>query len=356
MFSRVREFLFPSEENRTTTRNVVEILLYYVVLAAIFLAQPKFPAWVLIPLTAPLVLLLFESGREFLRVLLLAGVLVFGILRPFVVEPFYIPSRSMENTLLVNDHIFVSKLSYLWNQPERWDVVVFEYPKKPELDYIKRLVGKPGDRVEMREHQLYVNGESISQRLDHREVELTLDQAPSHVSSTESPQVRTYRFKADGFRLNQEYKLGANSTRPVRGFVGLTKIYLEARNHFVKVSGEQRRNGTREVAEDFGPVRVPEVGDEVDLTELSSTERNYYENLMRVWFDREVRRRNGRIHVGTEPRDTLRIREPLYFVLGDNRDHSEDSRVWGFVPAQNLQGEALFIYYPFHRLGLIGGV
>src|SRR5262245_47922598 len=98
------------------------------------------------------------------------------LLRAFVVEAFQIPSGSMIPTLEVGDHIFVSKFSYglsipftdikilKWAQPERGDVIVFKFPQERSTDYIKRVVGLPGDAVEVRQGQLYVNGNII-----HRE-------------------------------------------------------------------------------------------------------------------------------------------------------------------------------------------
>ena len=97
------------------------------------------------------------------------------LLRSFLVEPFRIPSGSMMPTLLVGDFILVNKFSYdirlpvlnrkvvELGQPERGDVVVFRYPKDPSVDYIKRVVGVPGDEVYYRDKTLFVNGEPVAQ-------------------------------------------------------------------------------------------------------------------------------------------------------------------------------------------------
>ncbi len=101
------------------------------------------------------------------------------ILRTFLFQPFNIPSGSMKPTLLVGDYIFVSKYSYgfsrhsfpfgppifegrIWEgQPERGDVVVFKYPPDPSKDYIKRVIGLPGDKVQLRDSVIYINGEAV---------------------------------------------------------------------------------------------------------------------------------------------------------------------------------------------------
>lgn len=100
---------------------------------------------------------------EFLGILLVAFVLVFGFVRPFVVEAFVIPSASMEPTLhgctgCNNDRVLANKFIYRFTDPERGDVVIFDVPFQQE-PLIKRVVGLPGDRIEVRNGKLFVNGE-----------------------------------------------------------------------------------------------------------------------------------------------------------------------------------------------------
>lgn len=113
--------------------------------------------------------LLVEYAQSFFPVLLIVL-----ILRSFIFEPFRIPSGSMIPTLLIGDFILVNKFSYGvrlpvihtkildTGSPKRGDVAVFRYPRDPSLDYIKRVVGLPGDTVEYRDNTLFVNGEAVS--------------------------------------------------------------------------------------------------------------------------------------------------------------------------------------------------
>ena len=109
--------------------------------------------------------------REYLEALLVAG-LFLGFTNTFVLKTFYIPSGSMENTLLVGDHLIVNR--YIFGatrtplgrvlparEPRRGDVVVFRSPEDPQIDLVKRLIGLPGDRIEMRQKRLFVNGEAV---------------------------------------------------------------------------------------------------------------------------------------------------------------------------------------------------
>ena len=96
---------------------------------------------------------------EFLVILLVSFALVFGFVRPFVVEAFYIPSESMIPTLRVGDRVLVNKFIYRFTEPKRGDVVVFESVEGGNEDLIKRVVGVPGDEISVRRGKLFVNGE-----------------------------------------------------------------------------------------------------------------------------------------------------------------------------------------------------
>ncbi|MGD2136989.1 MAG: signal peptidase I [Gammaproteobacteria bacterium] len=191
------------------------------------------------------------------------------LLRSFLVEPFRIPSGSMMPTLLVGDFILVNKFAYgmrlpVLNDkivdigaPERGDVVVFRYPKDPSVDYIKRVVGLPGDRVGYYNKIVYINGEPAGQ-------------VPAGV----------YIGKGAG----------------------------------VTMSGASQRK------EQLGEVRH-------DILVMPRTPGL-----------------EGEFVVG----------EGMYFVMGDNRDNSNDSRYWGAVPEANLVGKAFRIWMNWD--GANGGV
>lgn len=206
--------------------------------------------------------MLVEYARSFFPVIL--AVLV---LRSFIVEPFRIPSGSMMPTLLVGDFILVNKFSYglRWpvlnskfidlGEPERGDVVVFRFPQNESIDYIKRVVGTPGDQVYYRNKTLYINGEPM------RQVAL-----PSYVGEG----------------------AGKGHTGALRAVENIKGV-----DHNILINPRSRDfpGGCDVLAS--GPVTVP---------------------------------------------------ENSYFVMGDNRDNSNDSRCWGFVPEANLVGKAFAIW------------
>ncbi len=211
-------------------------------------------------------------------------ILVVFTLRSFLVEPFKIPSGSMIPTLLIGDFILVNKFAYgirlpVANvkiidvgSPKRGDVMVFRYPADPSLDYIKRVVGEPGDRIEYRNKELRVNGVLAPRRqLGDYESRERLQYFPRYLES----------FDGAGHEIILE--------KDVPGFV------------------------TRSM--DFG----------------HSGNCDY----------------NSGGLVCTVPAGH-------YFMMGDNRDNSSDSRVWGFVPDTNIVGKAFFIWLNLNELGRFG--
>jgi signal peptidase I len=99
------------------------------------------------------------GALEYLVILLISFALVFGFVRPFVMEAFWIPSGSMIPTLEIGDRVLVNKFIYRFTEPERGDIVVFTSVDNPDEDLIKRVVGVPGDEIAVRRGNLFLNGE-----------------------------------------------------------------------------------------------------------------------------------------------------------------------------------------------------
>ncbi|MDS4014078.1 MAG: signal peptidase I [Candidatus Accumulibacter sp.] len=220
-----------------------------------------------------------EYGAGFFPV-----ILVVFLLRSFLVEPFKIPSGSMIPTLLVGDFILVNKYTYgirlpvaNWkmievNSPKRGDVMVFRYPVDPSLDYIKRVVGVPGDRIAYQNKRLTINGQPV-----------------------ELQKVEDY-------------------LHPERLYY--SKQFVE------KIGSAEHRILNDDEAPPF--IAGPE----------------------------QFRQRENCSYNGAGV--TCTVPEGQYFVMGDNRDNSRDSRFWGFVPEENIVGKAFFIWLNFGDFGRIG--
>ena len=205
-------------------------------------------------------------------------------LRSFLVEPFKIPSGSMIPTLLVGDLILVNKFHYGLRipvintkitdgeKPQRGDVMVFRYPPKPSLDYIKRVVGLPGDTVAYLNKRLTINGKTI-----------------------ETQSVPEF-FDEDSMRYFKQYQeaLGAQPHRLLN--------------------------------DDDRPAFIPGVEKFPGFEACNYTIEGV----------------------------TCKVPEGHYFMMGDNRDNSMDSRYWGFVPEKNIVGKAFFVWMNFGSLKRIG--
>lgn len=215
-------------------------------------------------------------------------ILVVFLLRSFLVEPFKIPSGSMLPTLLVGDFILVNKYTYgirlpiiNWkiadiNSPKRGEVMVFRYPENPSLDYIKRVVGLPGDKIVYRDKRLWINGRPIKMKPDG---EYTYVEPGSHFVSTQ--------------RLAE---------------------MLDGKNHAVLLQRD-----------------VPSI-------HLASVRRFPFRDNC-AYNDEGF---------------SCTVPPGHYFMMGDNRDSSSDSRYWGFVPEANIVGKAFMIWWNFDKFGRIG--
>lgn len=201
------------------------------------------------------------------------AILIVMFLRSSIIEPYKIPSGSMIPTLFIGDHIFVNKFAYGFKipfteffldnpiymtspkVPARGDVIVFKYPRDPSINYIKRVVGLPGDVITIREKVLYINDKPIK-------IEPLVDKGLE-----------------EGIENDDDKRV-----------LSLYKENLEGVEHSVLYNMNSLLNS------DYGPVQVPE----------------------------------GKL-----------------LALGDNRDRSSDSRIWGFVPLEYVKGKAMFVWLNF---------
>jgi signal peptidase I len=186
-----------------------------------------------------------KKGRWITELIVI--VIIVLLIRTFVAQAYNIPSGSMKPTLLVGDFILVNKLVYRFSEPQRGDIVVFKYPIDPNIDFIKRIIALPGEEVEVRNNQVFINGKPL-------------------------PLIEVGRGEENGVRK-----------------VIYEEVLPEGKKHKVQFYEDFPFS-----KRDFGPVVVPP---------------NHY------------------------------------FVMGDNRDNSEDSRYWGFVPRENIVGKAFVIYF-----------
>ena len=284
----------------------------------------------------------------------LGAILGAAALRTFVFEAYRIPSESMEDTLLVGDFVFVSKLAYgprVWGRhlpgyaaPRRGDVAVFHYPPGLEarvedrMPYVKRVVGLPGDTVAVVAKRTVVNGVRVPEPARGRRFwQVRTDgPPPAPEALAEAGLDLTPERLADGVWL-----VDANADEAARlaGLAGVaeTSVYL-------RVPGDGSAAfpvSERFSLDDYGPVVVPRRGLTVSLDERAV-------GLYRIAITRDeghtLERSATGILIDGRPATRYTFADDYLFVLGDHRDDSADSRTWGFVPTRNLIGRASWLY------------
>jgi signal peptidase I len=314
-------------------------------------------------------------AKEWLDAIVFAGITAL-IIRQFLFGAFRIPTPSMEKSLLVGDFLIVSKINYGPRTPmsvafpftswhisdftlpwfripgfdsiKRNDVAVFNYPMEDKVisqkeHYIKRLVGMPGDTLELKAKQLFVNGEPAYSMLTN--------EYEHEVFVGERLRLSATRVKEAGgqiLRMNTPTSYIINMTEEVAlsiqkwpGVDSVKKYSLPAdfrepgRNQFVFASGIE---GNRD---HFPPVVIPFKGQKIVLTEQNWT---YYYDIIARYENNDFRRLGDRFTINGKSTNEYTIQQDYYFMMGDNRDNSLDSRYWGFVPNDHMVGEAFMIY------------
>ncbi|SDM40888.1 signal peptidase I [Catalinimonas alkaloidigena] len=319
---------------------------------------------------------------------LLFAVAMAVLLRWLFLEPYNIPTPSMEKTLLVGDYLFVSKIHYgartpqtplqipltfqtIWgtdipaystliqlpqyrlpgiSEIKRNDVVVFNYPAELERPvdmrtyYIKRCIGMPGDNLEIKQGTVYLNGEPGQ---EPPEAEFTY-----RLNTTQQLNERFWaRFDIVPEDWQQpvknEYiiKTTPAHAKAMEGLESITSVtrefYTDRVPNNILVWGQDTPGQWSIDA--FGPLRIPAEGMQIDITPETVGKYGYtiqhYEGLDDVRID------GNQLLIDGQPVTSYTFQQNYYFMMGDNRHNSADSRFWGFVPEDHVMGKALFVWW-----------
>jgi signal peptidase I len=321
---------------------------------------------------------LSKAPIQRLRPWLLVVVLALGaalVIRLFVAEAFRIPTASMERNLLPGDYVLVSKLHYGPRTPatlglpftewylrgvvlpslrlpgfaevERGDVVVFNHPTAQQpvdrrMHFVKRVVGLPGDTLALVGKVVHIDGQPLP----------PVPGALTDWLVTLDPDAS---FSLDAFRDAGAEHVARDGER--RWAVRMTAAEAEAVATWEAVESvrpaiSDREQllfpyGSRQTPDDYGPIVVPRRGQTVRLTaETWPVVRDIVER-----HEGRVARRfaDGRYEIDGALTDRYTFEQDYYFVLGDNRDDSSDSRRWGFVPRDHLVGKAVMVYFSWDQ-------
>jgi signal peptidase I len=330
--------------------------------------------------------------REWVDAIIFA-VIAATIIRSLFIEAFTIPTPSMEKSLLVGDFLFVSKVNYGARTPItplsfpfahhtmpvigtkaylEWiklpyyrlpglskirqnDVVVFNYPMEDfrpidkQENYIKRCIGLPGDTLMIVDRQVYINGKALQNpvQMQHNYKVYTdgtgfNQKALERIGIYERP-----GMMPDGtafvFTLNDE------TQKKLASFVNVRKI-----EPIVHQRGEYAEyvfpfNPKLPWNEDnFGPLVIPAKGMKMPLDPVNFS---IYKRAIEVYEGNKAELKNGKVFINGQEADSYTFKMDYYFMMGDNRHNSLDSRFWGFVPEDRIVGKALFIWMSWDTNG-----
>lgn len=323
-----------------------------------------------------------STAREWLDAIVFA-VIAATIIRWLFLEAFTIPTPSMEKSLLVGDFLFVSKIHYgprtpktplqiplthqkIWGTEipsyvdwiqlpqfrlpgltsiKRNDVVVFNYPAEDEhpvdlkTNYIKRCVGVPGDQLEVRDLQVHINGEPLENppKMQFR----------YFIYTNEIINDRVFRkYDISEFSLQRGGYLVYTTPETAEEFRNLAFV------DDVKVMKMPQDQVNPRIFPDatmfswnedfFGPLTIPAEGANVPMTPENVA--MYGEMITYYEGHDDVNIENGVLFIDGQKVENYTFNQDYYFMMGDNRHNSEDSRFWGFVPADHVVGKAFFIW------------
>jgi|SRR5690554_4504138 len=330
-----------------------------------------------------------SSGREWADAIFFALVAA-TLIRTFNIEAYKIPSQSMEGTLLAGDFLFVSKMHYgarvpitpfafplghqtfpltnikcYLDQPslpymrlpgfqkiKRGDAVVFNYPMEDDrpidkkTNYIKRCVGLPGESFSIDQGQIFINGKKIEQP-DHLQFH--------HTVTINNKGINPERLKDLDILENEVY----TTNRPNTFIMFLEKGQAECVKKMPGVEHIQREyyspelgqytintfpgdtNQFKWTADVFGPLIIPQKGLTIPLNRENLS---LYHRTISIYEKNDLQVKGSEIYINGQVAHEYTFKQDYYFMMGDNRHNSEDSRFWGFVPEDHVVGKAWMVW------------
>ncbi|MBV8390246.1 MAG: signal peptidase I [Mucilaginibacter sp.] len=330
-----------------------------------------------------------SSSREWTEAIVFA-VLAATIIRTFFIEAYVIPSGSMESTLLVGDYLFVSKMNYGPRLPmtplsfpfaqntmpligtksysdlikfpyyrlpgfenvKKGDVVVFNFPMQSdspwyrpidkEDNYIKRCQGAPGDTLSIVNARVYVNGKAMPNPPQGQPA------FSVHTDGTQlnpqSPVLTDLHATMTGQSSPSDYEMimtrQAAATLKSTSYIKSVTEYFQPKGRFDKDIFPADPTLPWNV-DNYGPIIIPKAGMTI---KLDSSNFLIYRRTIQVYENNKLELQGNDILINGKKTNTYTFKQNYYWMMGDNRHNSEDSRFWGFVPEDHIVGKALFIW------------
>ncbi len=329
--------------------------------------------------------------REWVDAIIFA-VIAATIIRTFFIEAYTIPTGSMEKSLLVGDFLFVSKVSYGARIPitplsfpfahhtmpliggksylewikigyhrlpgfgniKHGDCVVFNWPAENEgrpvdkkENYIKRCIGIAGDTIELRERSVYINGKLIpSPEFAQTSYHVTTDgtgfseQAVQRLGLRDGEPISQYEYNLHLTTKNASDLSAFGNVKKVSPNIVPHGLYQDFIFPF-----DQKYNWN---VDNFGPLWIPKKG---AILKIDSSNISLYRTAIGEYEGNKLEERDGKIFINNSEVKEYTFKMDYFFLMGDNRHNSADSRFWGFVPEDHIVGKAVFIWMSWDTNG-----
>lgn len=358
-----------------------------------------------------------ERKETFISAILFA-VIFATIIHSFILQPFTIPTASMERTLLVGDFLFVSKMNYGiripmtpvalpflqnkiplgdnqqpqkqinsyvdqirlpymrilgWTEVKRYDIVVFNYPtdslhtaidrKDP---YVKRCVGLPGDKIQLINDNLFINGKpELIKKDEEQQRNYYIYATEAGISSRKIEEILGYANYQEvqdetGKKIYFFRGLTNTNVEKLKGLDTVDSISIVYQKKgedgiFYKDINKTKIDTTNSIfplhsgwnGSQYGPLLIPKKGDIITLTKNNIDQ---YRRIIKNYEHNELKEENGLFYINGRKTNTYTIQQNYYWMMGDNRDNSLDSRYFGYVPEDHIIGTPIFTWLSIQGL------
>ena len=301
---------------------------------------------------------------SWIQVLVAAAIIAFCV-NHFIIANSEVPTSSMETTIMAGDRVIGSRLSYKFGDPQRGDIAIFIYPddeaKGIKTYYVKRIIGMPGDTIEIRDNQVYIDGVA-AKNPEKMQLNYFVETDGSMLSEEQFRLLdvsKADRVLIDG-SYNPQYMSMLNiqpnangQYNPIYHFP-LTQKTLEVAKKLPVVKRvvlEPDPVGTDSYypvdyqtgwsRDNYGPLWIPKKGTTIPLTERNIA---LYKRCIVNYEHNKLEVKDSKVYINGKPETTYTFKYDYYWMMGDNRHNSADSRSWGFVPEDHIVGKPIMIW------------